>query len=195
MMRNKDRRTSYLCCFPATVAVVVILVSVSTMCVQQQRLQQLKRQNPRRDRRRRPVRPPTFLDFNSSFDLQFSIGNTTVSVGKQASAVQHAKTHGLAQRMRGSARNQWNALETSTCLQQGSQPHMLSLPEIQRLQLPQAILIGVQKGGTTALYNYLDQHPDIAECTKELYFLDEHVDKMVVKRNGSSIPQLQARQA
>jgi hypothetical protein len=71
---------------------------------------------------------------------------------------------------------------------------MLSLPEIQRLQLPQAILIGVQKGGTTASYNYLDQHPDITESTKELYFLDEHVKKLVVKRNGS-IPQLQGRQA
>jgi hypothetical protein len=40
----------------------------------------------------------------------------------------------------------------------------------------------------------LDQHPDITESTKQLYFLDEHVNKMVVKQNGS-IPQFQAQQA
>jgi hypothetical protein len=48
--------------------------------------------------------------------------------------------------------------------------------------LPQAILIGVQKGGTTALYTYLDQHPDIAHSTKELYFLDETVDTYMTDR-------------
>jgi hypothetical protein len=46
--------------------------------------------------------------------------------------------------------------------------------------LPDAIVLGVQKCGTTALYEYLIQHPEIAETRKEPYFLDEQIDAMLL---------------
>jgi len=40
------------------------------------------------------------------------------------------------------------------------------------------IIIGTQRGGTTSLYNYLGQHPDVAPATtKEIHFFDIHFDK------------------
>ena len=43
---------------------------------------------------------------------------------------------------------------------------------------PDFIIIGVQKGGTTSLYNYLIQHPQIAPATqKEIHFFDFNFDK------------------
>lgn len=103
------------------------------------------------------------------------------------SAVQRAKRYGLPQRAENSGHNPstWEALATTACNDQGA-PEMLAVEEIQRLYLPQAILIGVQKGGTTALYEYLDQHPQIAKTKKELYFLDETLDKLLIK--SSNIP-------
>ncbi|MEL6614940.1 MAG: sulfotransferase domain-containing protein [Bacteroidota bacterium] len=39
--------------------------------------------------------------------------------------------------------------------------------------LPDFLLIGVQKGGTTSLYNYLAQHPDVLGVgAKELFYFD-----------------------
>ena len=53
--------------------------------------------------------------------------------------------------------------------------------------LPDALLIGVQKGGTTALSDYLRQHPQVeTNVRKELYFLDEVVDKVLISRERSS---------
>jgi sulfotransferase family protein len=41
--------------------------------------------------------------------------------------------------------------------------------------LPDFIIIGAQKGGTTSLYAYLSQHPDIARALrKEIHFFNEH---------------------
>jgi hypothetical protein len=41
--------------------------------------------------------------------------------------------------------------------------------------LPDFIIIGVQKGGTTSLYNYLIQHPCVASAfAKEVHFFDNH---------------------
>ena len=75
--------------------------------------------------------------------------------------------------------------------------------------LPEAILLGVQKGGTTALYQYIDKHPDIARTGKELYFLDEKIDQMMIlqqkqqqqqqtqtqqQQQDAGIPQYVARQ-
>lgn len=41
--------------------------------------------------------------------------------------------------------------------------------------LPNFIVIGTQKGGTTSLYNYLIQHPCIASAfAKEVHFFDNH---------------------
>ncbi|GAB4362496.1 MAG: sulfotransferase [Cyanophyceae cyanobacterium] len=41
--------------------------------------------------------------------------------------------------------------------------------------LPDFLIIGVQKGGTTSLYRYLLQHPQVAPAaTKEVHFFDLH---------------------
>jgi hypothetical protein len=47
-----------------------------------------------------------------------------------------------------------------------------------RRTLPDFIIIGAQKGGTTSLYEYLSQHPDVAPALrKEIHFFDEHYNK------------------
>lgn len=97
--------------------------------------------------------------------------------------MERAKYYGLPQRKMNSGHGDasfWSALANATCDDQGA-PTILETSEIQRLQLPQAILIGVQKGGTTALYHYLDQHPSVERTKKELYFLDEDMDKLVAQ--------------
>lgn len=44
--------------------------------------------------------------------------------------------------------------------------------------MPNFIIIGSQKGGTTSLYNYLTQHPYIkAAVNKEVHYFDVHFDK------------------
>mmetsp|Transcript_42953 Transcript_42953/g.103953 ORF Transcript_42953/g.103953 Transcript_42953/m.103953 type:complete len:553 (+) Transcript_42953:213-1871(+) len=109
------------------------------------------------------------------------------------SAVEKAKYYGLPQRKMNSGHGDasfWNKLTNATCDNQGA-IEMLELEDIQRLQLPRAILIGVQKGGTTALFQYLDEHPSVERTKKELYFLDEDMDKLV--GHAGSIPRQVAR--
>ena len=41
--------------------------------------------------------------------------------------------------------------------------------------LPSAVIIGAQRSGTTSLFNYLIQHPDVlAPLTKEIHYFDLH---------------------
>jgi hypothetical protein len=86
---------------------------------------------------------------------------------------------------RGHNRSDWEALTTSSCDTTG-EAKFLSREEIQSRKLPQAILIGTQKGGTTALHSYLRQHPDVDFSAKELYVLDEKMDYFFLK-NPSAI--------
>jgi len=44
--------------------------------------------------------------------------------------------------------------------------------------MPDFIIIGTQRGGTTSLYNYLTEHPNIASAsTKEVHFFDKNFAK------------------
>ena len=43
-------------------------------------------------------------------------------------------------------------------------------------RLPQAIIIGVKKGGTRALLEFLKEHPDVRAPSKEVHFFDRHYD-------------------
>ncbi len=44
--------------------------------------------------------------------------------------------------------------------------------------LPSALIIGAQKGGTTSLFNYLVQHPDVLPpLGKEIHYFDLHYDR------------------
>ena len=46
--------------------------------------------------------------------------------------------------------------------------------------MPDFLIIGTQKGGTTSLYNYLIEHPNIATAArKEVHFFDQHFEKGV----------------
>lgn len=100
-------------------------------------------------------------------------------------AVQRARFYGLPQRRQNQGHNPstWEALSTSDCDGQFA-PKFLPLEEIQRLKLPQAILIGAQKAGTTAIYKYLEQHPEVEDTQKELYFFDETLDSILLKKQG-----------
>lgn len=51
--------------------------------------------------------------------------------------------------------------------------------------LPDLVIIGAQKGGTTSLFNYLVQHPDVrAPLTKEIHFFDLHYARGVTWYRG-----------
>src|SRR4051812_43533914 len=52
--------------------------------------------------------------------------------------------------------------------------HGLRTLQSGKRKLPDFIIIGVQKGGTTSLYRYLIQHPDVLAATrKETHYYDE----------------------
>lgn len=45
-------------------------------------------------------------------------------------------------------------------------------------RLPDFVIIGAQRGGTTSLYYYLTEHPDVSRALrKEVHFFDRHYDK------------------
>jgi hypothetical protein len=46
-----------------------------------------------------------------------------------------------------------------------------------RRRLPQAIIIGVKKGGTRALLEFLKAHPDVRAPNPEIHFFDRHYDR------------------
>jgi len=46
-----------------------------------------------------------------------------------------------------------------------------------RRRLPQAIIVGVKKGGTRALLEFLKEHPDVRAPSHEVHFFDRHYDR------------------
>jgi len=52
---------------------------------------------------------------------------------------------------------------------------MMQMKGIKRL--PQAIIIGVKKGGTRALLEFLRTHPDVRAPGPEVHFFDRYYDK------------------
>ncbi|XP_078081559.1 heparan sulfate glucosamine 3-O-sulfotransferase 3B1-like [Mustelus asterias] len=56
-------------------------------------------------------------------------------------------------------------------------PFDLNLGSYGAKKLPQAIIIGVKKGGTRALLEFLRVHPDIRAVGAEPHFFDRHYDK------------------
>ena len=44
-------------------------------------------------------------------------------------------------------------------------------------RLPRAIIIGVKKGGTRALLEYLRIHPDVRAARQEVHFFDRHYQR------------------
>src|SRR5690606_19037099 len=63
--------------------------------------------------------------------------------------------------------------------------------------LPDFLVIGTMKGGTTSLYRYLLAHPDVAPPdTKEIHFFDDHWSEGVAwyrRRFPSVLPRLARR--
>jgi hypothetical protein len=110
-------------------------------------------------------------------------------------AVARAKYFGFQNRQshEGHNRSDWEALTVDKCEEQGA-ADFLPIEEIQKRKLPMAILMGVQKGGTTALHSYLVRHPDIEPSEKELYFLDEVLDYYLLNATHPSIPRNRGRE-
>ena len=108
-------------------------------------------------------------------------------------ATQYAKDHRFFQRMQGFQGQMLEHVENATCLHPGDKPDDSN--QQQQQQLPSAILIGVQKCGTTALHSYLVQHEQIVHSRKELYFLDEVVDRLMLQSTTGGIPKEDVRRA
>ena len=52
--------------------------------------------------------------------------------------------------------------------------------------MPDFLILGVQKGGTTSLYNYLIEHPNVISARrKEVHFFDQHYQKGVLWFRGN----------
>lgn len=69
-----------------------------------------------------------------------------------------------------------------TVTQRGSDkprdPPLERIETAQLRQLPDFVIIGTQRGGTTSLYRYLTGHPDIGPALrKEVHFFDHHYEK------------------
>jgi len=46
-------------------------------------------------------------------------------------------------------------------------------------RLPRAIIVGVKKGGTRALLEFLRIHPDVRAPGPEVHFFDRHYDRQL----------------
>lgn len=80
---------------------------------------------------------------------------------------------GFFQRMAPVPLERWETVSNNTCIRDKQS----SLQDWQR-RVPHVVMIGAQKGGTTALSYYLYNHPSIQYLpTKELHFFDEDMDQ------------------
>lgn len=66
---------------------------------------------------------------------------------------------------------------TPTMSPPGASDESVDLPKDTRSRLPEAIIIGVKKGGTRALLEFLRVHPDVRAPGPEVHFFDRHYDK------------------
>ena len=99
------------------------------------------------------------------------------------SSAKEAYERGFWQRMKPVPMDRWSAVSNATCL-----PHTTPLEDWKR-RVPHVIMIGSQKGGTTALSYYLYSHPSIQYLPpKELNFFDDELDhNPTLLKNGSGI--------
>jgi hypothetical protein len=82
---------------------------------------------------------------------------------------------GFWQRMKPVPLDRWEAASNTTCVRNSNSTFQL---EKWHYRVPYVILIGAQKGGSTALAYYLYNHPSIQYLpTKELHYFDEEMDK------------------
>jgi len=98
-------------------------------------------------------------------------------------SAKEAYERGFWQRMKPVPMDRWSAVSNATCL-----PHPSPVADWKR-RVPHVILIGSQKGGTTALSYYLYSHPSIQYLPpKELNFFDDELDhNPALLKNGSGI--------
>lgn len=98
-------------------------------------------------------------------------------------SARHAYERGFWQRAMPVPLHRWQAAANTTCI-----PHTSILPDWKR-RVPYVIMIGAQKGGTTALSYYLYQHPSVQYFPgKELYYFDAELDQNPsILVNGSAI--------
>lgn len=69
-------------------------------------------------------------------------------------------------------------------------PGAVHVPDGARGALPDFLIIGAQRGGTTSLYSYLTQHPGIAPAReKEPFFFDRHYTRGEAWYRGQFLPE------
>ena len=92
---------------------------------------------------------------------------------------------GFWQRMEPVPLDRWTLVSNTTCIAQRGKEEL----EEWNYRVPYVILIGAQKGGTTALAYYLYNHPNIQYLPiKELHYFDEHLDQNNNILSKSGIP-------
>lgn len=67
----------------------------------------------------------------------------------------------------------------SACCEGVRNNEVVSSDDLLTRSLPQALIIGVKKGGTRALLEYLRLHPDVRAPGPEIHFFDRHYDRGV----------------
>lgn len=110
-----------------------------------------------------------------------------IHVGKTGAAVTHAKETSIAPVIKTKPQVDWNELATTKCIDQGF-PAAIRPEDLPGSMLPTAIVMG----DTRVLYDYLNQHPEIAPTSPDLSYLDEKVDAWILK-SRQGIPRKNAR--
>ena len=104
---------------------------------------------------------------------------STTTTNRNKTAVKIAFDNGFWQRMQPVPRHRWNVVSNTTCVvvvvvvEDNKQTEKEDDAKWHS-RAPYVILMGTQKGGSTALAYYLYNHPHIVYLhTKELHFFDE----------------------
>ena len=96
------------------------------------------------------------------------------------SSAKESYLKGFWQRMEPVPFQRWNIVSNASCYNDTTTSSNFSTPQQEEWvrRVPRAIILGVQKGGTTALAHYLYNHPNILKLPKkELHFFDEDLDQ------------------
>jgi hypothetical protein len=99
------------------------------------------------------------------------------------SAAQKALELGFWNLMKPVAAERWEAVDNLTCVVRDD-----TIQQEWKHRVPSVILLGAQKGGTSALSGYLHKHPSVVHIKKELHFFSEVLDQDAgLIQNGSGM--------
>lgn len=105
-------------------------------------------------------------------------GDAAAEVGEQESSVGSSRDLLNNEGELDSRGDEWDEVraEAARALEENAAP-TTSVNGSESKKLPQAVIIGVKKGGTRALLEFLRLHPDIRAVGAEPHFFDRNYDK------------------